>query len=344
MRTSEQVTPGHPDKLCDAIADTILDHYLAQDPDARVAVEVLAHRSEIILAGEVTSTERQDHSQITRQVLADIGYSEVWWPGFNEVEVRDRIAPQSPNLNTQIGEGAGDQGIVYGYATNATSELLPPEYVAATKVARHLYEQHLEYPDWVGPDGKATATVNEAGELEKITCSALHRTPLADTRRRLAESIREALNFDGHITVNPAGDFTVGGPAADTGLTGRKIIADSYGGRGRHGGGAFSGKDPSKVDRTGAYHARQLAVEYLQHNPGVSEVDVQLGWAIGGMTPLSIEIEADSRRVTPQGLVWQESPAQIADRLGLRAPAHRHQSAFGHFADTTKPWNQPRIG
>lgn len=342
MRTSEQVTPGHPDKLCDAIADTILDQYLTDDPSARVAVEVLAHRSEIILAGEITSSTRADHHALTHAVLNDTGYCEHWWPGFNELTIHDRIAPQSPNLNAAISDGAGDQGIVYGYATTATPQLLPLEFVTATEVARHLYEQHLTHPDLIGPDGKATATVNSDGKLEKITCSVLHRGTLTETRTRITDSVRALLNFDGPVHVNPAGEFTVGGPAADTGLTGRKIIADTYGGRGRHGGGAFSGKDPSKVDRTGAYQARQIAVEYLHANPTVAEVDVQIGWAIGALKPLSIEVMADGVPAGLDGVVWQESPRQVADRLGLRAPIHRKQSAFGHFSNPSNSWNQVR--
>lgn len=339
MRTSEQVSPGHPDKVCDFISDSILDKYLESDPEARVAVETLAYRDGIVLAGEVTSKADVDHEAVVRDALMRVGYTERWWPGVTFIPIHDNIHPQSPNLNAQIQDGAGDQGIVYGYACWGDS-FLPPEFTLATKAIEVLYGLARVYPKKFGPDSKATVTVNESGDPVLVTCSILHSCSVEETRRVVEESLFKVFGFGVEIRVNPSGEFTIGGPTGDTGLTGRKIIADTYGGRGRHGGGAFSGKDATKVDRTGAYLARKIAIEHLVENPKVYEVEVQLGWQIGNRYPISIEISEDGE-VTKTVLdeKWKLTPLEIAKKFGLLKPIHRHQSTLGHFYRTNTPWN-----
>lgn len=339
MRTSEQVSPGHPDKVCDQISDSILDEYLKTDSDARVAVETLAYRDGIVLAGEITSSAKVDHVSVVRDVIDRVGYTELWWPGVTNIPVYDNIHPQSPNLNKNIVDGAGDQGIVYGYAC-LEPKMLPREFVMSTMVTKILYHLSRKFPTRFGPDSKSTVTVDENGKPVLITCSILHSDSLEDTRDFVGKTLGRHFGSDVEIRVNPAGDFTVGGPTGDTGLTGRKIIADTYGGRGRHGGGAFSGKDATKVDRTGAYLARKIAIDHLAQADDVYEVEVQLGWQIGNKYPISVEILEDGAVVkTTLDDKWKMSPLEIAREFGLLNPLHRHQSAFGHFYQSDLPWN-----
>ena len=339
MRTSEQVSPGHPDKVCDQISDSILDEYLKTDSGARVAVETLAYRDGIVLAGEITSSAKVDHVSVVRDVIDRVGYTELWWPGVTNVPVYDNIHPQSPDLNKNIVDSAGDQGIVYGYAC-LEPKMLSREFVISTMVIEILYSLSKRYPTRFGPDSKSTVTVYEDGNPALITCSILHSDSLEDTRDFVGKTLEKFFGRDVEIRVNPAGDFTVGGPTGDTGLTGRKIIADTYGGRGRHGGGAFSGKDATKVDRTGAYLARKIAIDHLLCADGVYEVEVQLGWQIGNRYPISVEILEDGVVAeTTLDDKWKMSPLEIAREFGLLNPSHKYQSVFGHFYQDNLPWN-----
>lgn len=336
---SEQVTPGHPDKVADFISDSILDAVLEQDPAARVAVETLVTGSAIVLAGEISADADVDYSEVALSAVDEVGYDSLWWPQIGSLDVIDLIEPQSPNLNSQIRDGAGDQGMMYGYACREDG-CLPRDYLVATEIARKLFELHRRFPSEFGPDGKATAVVSDDGELLDVSVSLLHSIPLSQARKKIAEVLRSELNIVCPITVNPSGNFTVGGPGADTGLTGRKIIADTYGGRGRHGGGAFSGKDASKVDRTAAYYARQLAITALE-NSSAYEVEVQLGYAIGDLQPRSIRVCLDGKNISGSDKSELFTPAEVAALYELTSPVHSSHTFFGHFTDPDAPWNQP---
>ena len=335
---AEQVTPGHPDKLADQISDGILDAILAQDPYARVAVESLVTGSHIILAGETATAAEVDVKQVVENVITSTGYTEKWWPHLHEVQLLNLIQPQSPDLNQNIGDGAGDQGTMYGYAVRE-EHYLPPEYMIATAAAHAIYALHRERPDEFGCDGKTTATLDDYGKLTGITVAIHHGIPLNQCRSEVEDYVRAALNVDCPIAVNTSGAFTVGGAVADTGLTGRKIIADTYGGRGRHGGGAFSGKDARKVDRTGAYYARHLAIRALEQLDAY-EVEVQLGYSIGDLYPRALTIVADGEKVEWRPSEGLFTPRQVADKFGLHKPIHSESTCFGHFTDMTKSWNR----
>lgn len=366
--TSESVTCGHPDKVCDQIADAVLDAILAEDPAARVACEVTACTDRVHIMGEITSAFTPDYEEIARGVIRDIGYTQAH-SGFDarHCKIRVDVHGQSPDIDRGVSRseakdaGAGDQGMMFGYACRETPELMPLPIALAHALARRLEAVRRErlLPDLL-PDGKTQVTVEYAGGKPKriatVIVSAQHRET-ADTeelRGQVMEHVIQAvlppalLDENTVYYINPTGRFVIGGPAGDSGLTGRKIIADTYGGAARHGGGAFSGKDPTKVDRTGAYMARYIAKNIV--GAGLAErCEVQLAYAIGLADPVSVEVETfGTGRVSDEALAdWVNAqvdmrPAVIVERFGLRRPIYRPLACYGHFGENARDmgWEQ----
>jgi S-adenosylmethionine synthetase len=377
--TSESVTEGHPDKVADQISDAILDAHLAQDPNARVACETLVAPGLIVLAGEVTSFASVDVETIARAVVRDIGYDDPAL-GFaaGEVEVIDRIGAQSKEIGAGVdrsresraGEiadagllaGAGDQGMMFGYATRETPELMPLPIALAHRLARQLARvRHDGSLPGLRPDGKTQVTIRYrdgvAVGVERVLISTQHEPGV--TREFLEAALLEqvvlpvvpgALGDRAALTavllVNPAGSFVLGGPAADCGLTGRKIIVDSYGGMARHGGGAFSGKDPSKVDRSAAYAARHVAKNVVA--AGLADrCELQVAYAIGSARPVSVMVEtfgtgrlADERLAVIVDELFDLRPGALRKQLDLHRPIYRPTATYGHFGrdDLDLPW------
>ena len=362
--TAESVAAGHPDKVADAISDAILDAHLAQDPAARVAAETLVHADpdhttgQVTLAGEITSKARRvDHGAIVRRVLRRIGYTDVQKHGFaaDSAQILDTIGHQSPEIHRAAAKGAGDQGIVYGYATRETKTGIPLPLEISHALMRRLAEVRQKH-DWVGPDGKAQVTTRD-GRLEGLILSAPigHEIAEAEAERFVLEQIcRPVLNrynesWEGRVPLqfNTGGRWTVGGPLRDAGLTGRKLAVDTYGGLASHGGGAFSGKDASKMDRAGAYAARELALWLIQHPlwpEELTEVTVGLAFAIGSEQPVAIHLPG----LNPGWVAlftdqirsnFDLSPTAIRQRLGLTRPIFERTAAFGHFGRPGEfPW------
>lgn len=307
LRTAECVSPRHPDKLCDRISDAILDAYLEQDPKSRVAVEAVGSHGKILVTGEVTSrAEDVQIEEIVREVAGD-GY-----------EITTHIFEQSPEIaqGVDVG-GAGDQGIMTGYATRETDTYMPKEYELARGLCQAVYEK---YPY----DGKTQVTLNDTGDITSVVCS-FQNAPKYELEKLVKETISNAHEY--HI--NPAGDWTVGGFDADVGLTGRKIIVDNYGPEVAVGGGAFSGKDASKVDRSAAYMARRIAVDVLESNPSASKVFVKLAYAIGHPDALMAVATIDGVHRKVEG--YDLTPAGIRSFLELDAPVYKETAAWGHF-------------
>ena len=310
-RTAESVSPKHPDKLCDQISDAILDAHLAQDPDARVAVDVAGGHGTVFVTGEVTSRANVDIGAIVRRIAGD-------------VELIDRLVPQSTEIaqGVDIG-GAGDQGIMIGYATSETPELLPLEVVLSRALNQALYEH---WPH----DGKTQVTLD--GDTIASVVASFQHAPHDELRNVvevwLDEQDRAPVADNVQLHINPAGDWQVGGFDADAGLTGRKLAVDNYGPRIPIGGGAFSGKDPSKVDRSAAYIARKIAVDYLQQREA-SEVFVRLAYAIGHDQPLEATVIIDGAQEQVQG--YDLSPNGIIETLQLKRPIYEQTARYGHF-------------
>ena len=310
-RTAESVSPKHPDKLCDQISDAILDAHLAQDPDARVAVDVAGGHGTVFVTGEVTSRANVDIGAIVRRIAGD-------------VELIDRLVPQSTEIaqGVDIG-GAGDQGIMIGYATSETPELLPLEVVLSRALNQALYEH---WPH----DGKTQVTLD--GDTIASVVASFQHAPHDELRNVvevwLDEQDRAPVADNVQLHINPAGDWQVGGFDADAGLTGRKLAVDNYGPRIPIGGGAFSGKDPSKVDRSAAYIARNIAVDYLQQREA-SEVFVRLAYAIGHDQPLEATVIIDGAQEQVQG--YDLSPNGIIETLQLKRPIYEQTARYGHF-------------
>ncbi len=363
--TSECVTTGHPDKVADRISDSILDACLAQDPDARVACEALVTTDFCCISGEITTTASVDYEAIARQTIREIGYTHPG-DGFDaeSVEILCRIHTQSPDIalgtNDQVG-GAGDQGMMFGGACNQTPELMPLAGAMARALTNRLTQMVAENP-LLRPDGKAQVTVefDQAGNpigVETVVVSIMHSA--AFEIEQLRQYIRELViapvlssyGFDirdvCNIFINPTGKFVVGGPAGDTGLTGRKIIVDTYGGYFCHGGGAFSGKDPTKVDRSAAYMARYMAKNLVA--AGLCDrVQVELAYAIGVAEPVSVLVDTygtgkvpDERLTELLRREFDLTPAGIIRTLDLRRPIYAETAAKGHFGITQgRPWER----
>jgi S-adenosylmethionine synthetase len=362
--TSESVSEGHPDKVSDYIADSILDAYIAVDPQSRVACEVLCKEDSVVVAGEITSQGQVDHEAITRQAIREIGYVDRT-SAFNaeKVRVMQMISKQSADIalgvdrekNREKEQGAGDQGIMFGYATTETPEWMPLPIVLAHRLTKGLAaDRRSGNHPWICPDAKSQVSVlYEDGEPVRVTdvlVSTQHRPEV--TREQIAEYVRERLAprtlgdwFDPGIlfAINPTGNFVHGGPSADCGVTGRKIIADTYGGAAHHGGGAFSGKDPSKVDRSAAYFCRFVARQILK-NELAQRVEIQVAYAIGLAKPMSIKIETfgtgNPTAVKEIVARYDFRPAAIIERLNLLRPIYRSTTNYGHFGKKGLPWEE----
>jgi S-adenosylmethionine synthetase len=367
--TSESVTEGHPDKICDQISDAILDAILKEDKQARVAVETSVTTGLVLVSGEITTNTYVNIQEIVRKTVKEIGYDRGKY-GFDadNLAVLVAIDPQSPDIAMGVDEtkdheqGAGDQGIMFGYATNETEEYMPITISLAHKLARRLTEvrkkgivKHLR------PDGKTQVTVefdenNQPSRIDSIVVSTQHAPNI--TQEELREQIiknviqpiipKKLLDENTKYYINPTGKFVIGGPQGDAGLTGRKIIVDTYGGVGRHGGGAFSGKDPSKVDRSAAYAARYVAKNIVASGLA-DKCEVQLAYAIGVAKPMSIHVDTFgsnhvSEDVIRQAIVEQFDlrPKAIIESLKLKEVTYRPVAAYGHFGrdDLDLPWER----
>lgn len=354
--TSESVTEGHPDKVCDQISDALLDEFLRQDPDSRVAAESMTTTGIVFVAGEVTSKGRVDVQKIVRDTIREIGYDK---PDFgfdcDSCSVLAALHEQSPDISMGVTategkeQGAGDQGLMFGYATNETPQLMPLPIMMAHQLSMKLAQSRKKKElGWLRPDGKSqVSVVYEDGvpkRIDTVVVSTQHSPDISLEQLReevVSKVIKPVCGnwIDGKtkFLVNPTGRFVIGGPPGDTGLTGRKIIADTYGGMGRHGGGAFSGKDPSKVDRSACYMARYVAKNVVA--AGLADkCEVQVAYAIGVAEPVSVmvdtfgtgkvaeeEIEAKVRKV------FDMKPAGIIKTLDLKRPVYRKTAAYGHF-------------
>ncbi|MFT4308785.1 MAG: methionine adenosyltransferase [Candidatus Woesearchaeota archaeon] len=363
--TSESVTEGHPDKICDQVSDAILDDLLRQDPESRVAVETLATTGLLMIAGEVRTEGYADVERIARGVLERIGYTD---PAYGitaqDAAVLTAIHEQSPDIARGVDPsedkelGAGDQGIMFGYATDETPEYLPLPISLAHRLAHRLAQVRKDGTiEGLGPDGKTQVTVEYDGRkplrVSHVVISSQHRKEIAiETVRQALEThvarhvLANLIDDETLFHINPSGPFIIGGPQADTGLTGRKIIIDTYGGGARHGGGAFSGKDPSKVDRSAAYAARYVAKNLVA--AGLAQrCEIQLSYAIGISEPLSIAIEtfgtskaAEDELVAAVRAVFDLSPAGIIRMLDLKKPVYERTAAYGHFGREGFRWEQ----
>ncbi len=354
--TSESVTEGHPDKICDQVSDSILDELINQDPDSRVAVEAMTTTGIVFVAGEVTSKARIDSQQIIRSTLKDIGYNGSKY-GFdgNSCAVLTSIHEQSPDISMGVSknengvQGAGDQGLMFGYATSETAELMPLPITLAHKLTMKLAMVRKDkILDWIGPDGKSQVSVIYEDSIPKkidtVVVSTQHTEDVSISQVReevISKVIKpicdELINDSTKFLVNPTGRFVIGGPVGDTGLTGRKIIADTYGGMGRHGGGAFSGKDPSKVDRSACYMARYVAKNIVGSGLA-SKCEVQLAYAIGVADPVSIMVDtfntgkiSEEKIETQVREIFDTRPVGIIETLQLKRPIYKKTAAYGHF-------------
>ena len=339
--TVESVTSGHPDKVCDQISDAILDAYLKKDPKSRVAVETFGGHGKIVIGGEVTSNAKVDYIKIARKIYKEIGYTD-------EPEISANIVTQSPDIAMGVDTGgAGDQGIMYGFATDETLEFLPKGVVLAHKLAKSLEEARKSKKiKWLKPDGKTQVTYTD-GKLHTVLVSAQHSkdVELEKIKKEITEKIINPLLSNEEkktvkILVNPTGKFIQGGFEADTGLTGRKIMVDTYGGIIPHGGGCFSGKDATKVDRSGAYMARYTAKNLVASGYG-KEILVSVAYAIGMAEPLMIEAinEKGENLAEIVRKNFDFKPLSIIKKLSLRKPIFQQTATYGHFGKKL-PWEK----
>ena len=353
--TAESVTEGHPDKLCDTIADAVLNACLLGDPDSRVACEVLATAGKITVAGEITTKSMPDIPHIVCKTVRQIGYS-----GNYEVEVD--IHDQSPDIagavNSENEITAGDQGIVYGYACRETPQLLPLPVVLAHRITMGLTEaRHNHLLEWLRPDGKAQVSVEyEDGKpmrVRTVVVSAQHEPEVSQKELRetvyqliLVPALEKYLDQNTGVLINPSGSFVLGGFEADTGLTGRKLMVDTYGGVVPHGGGALSGKDCTKVDRSGAYMARYLAKNIVAASLA-EKCTVSMAYAIGKAEPLYVQADTHGTGVYPDAvlaeavkLIFDLMPTGMANTLQLMEPIYQKYCNYGHFTHQSAPWEQ----
>lgn len=367
--SSESVGEGHPDKVADYISDSVLDACLAADPESRVACETLVKSNCVFLAGEITTGAQLNYESIVRQAIRDIGYihdDDIFHA--DKVFISNILTAQSPDIaqgvNAEAAEGkgtaeqgAGDQGIMFGYACNQTPELMPAPVMYAHRLLREMAHQRKEVKvPWLRPDVKSQVALdyegNEVVGIRNVVISTQHSASVSlETIREfcIEEVIRkvlptELLKEDTEFLINPTGNFVIGGPQGDAGLTGRKIIVDTYGGWARHGGGAFSGKDPSKVDRSAAYFTRWVAKNIVA--AGLADAcEIEVAYAIGHPHPTSIHIdtfgtgkEPDAKITEAAKKVFSFKPADIVSQLGLLRPIYRESTHYGHFGKDTLPW------
>jgi S-adenosylmethionine synthetase len=365
--TSESVSEGHPDKVADQISDAILDALLAQDPQSRVAVETLVTSGLVVLGGEVTTQADVEPREIAREAIRDIGYTD---PRLrfdaDSCGVVSSIDEQSGDISQGVDgqkeQGAGDQGLMFGYACRETADLMPMAITFAHRLVQELahIRKETDKMPYLRPDSKSQVTIEY--EDDRMTPKRIHTVVLSTqhdegvTQKKIKENIRDILlpqalpedllDDDLILHVNPTGRFVTGGPHADTGLTGRKIIVDTYGGKGAHGGGAFSGKDPSKVDRSATYAARHVAKNLVAAEL-CDEAIVQLAYAIGVSEPVSIDVNTNGTGKLPDEALcdlvhehFELSPAAIIDRLNLLKPRYRKTAAYGHFGRDDFPWEE----
>ncbi|MGH9237071.1 MAG: methionine adenosyltransferase [Vicinamibacterales bacterium] len=361
--TSESVSEGHPDKVCDYISDSILDACLAQDTKSRVACETLVKSDTVVLAGEITTNATLDYDKIVRQAVKEIGYTDPTEPFCDTtLKLISLITRQSNEISQGVTEatsqsgdqGAGDQGIMFGYATDESPEMMPLPILLAHKLTKGMADDRKAGKvDFLRPDSKSQVSLtydgNDPKEVTAVVVSTQH-SPAAD-QKRITAYVREDLGprtlgqwWNNNLTlyVNPTGSFIHGGPSADAGVTGRKIIVDSYGGWGRHGGGAFSGKDPSKVDRSSAYFCRYVAKQVVA--AGIAKkAEIQVGYAIGMAKPVSVKVDTfhtgDERAAAEFVMnAFDFRPRAIIDKLDLLRPIYRQSTNYGHFGRLGLPW------
>ena len=360
--SSESVTEGHPDKVCDYISDSILDAYLAADKRSRVACEALCKGQVVVLAGEITSEVNIDHDSVVRRAIRECGYADnsQSFSGDN-VQIIPLLTQQAQEIAAAVDaiqagdQGAGDQGIMFGYATDETPELMPLPILLAHRLAQTLAgDRKTGCIPWLRPDGKTQVSVAYEGSSPARVCTVLvsaqhaqgieqgtiHNYVVGDLAPR---ALGRWHSQDIEFIVNPSGSFVTGGPTADCGLTGRKIIADTYGGAARHGGGAFSGKDPSKVDRSAAYFCRYVARQLIL-NGIAQKAELQVAYAIGRAKPVSIRVDTfgtgDSRAAEEYVGSFDFRPAAIIERLDLLRPIYRQTTNYGHFGKPELPWER----
>lgn len=361
--TSESVTEGHPDKVCDYISDSILDAHLEQDPNAHVACDCLAKSDLIVVAGEITSAAAIDYEALVREALREIEPHETDYA--DTVGIKLKLTEQSAEIAEGVGgqgrenpaeeQGAGDQGIMFGYATDETPELMPLPILLAHRLTHGLAEDRKSGRiPWLRPDGKAQVAVEyQGGHPQRVTnvlVSTQHAPEMTDRQDEILEYVWKDLcprvlgawyRADLEPLVNPTGSFEQGGPSADSGVTGRKIIVDTYGGAARHGGGAFSGKDPSKVDRSAAYFARWAARQIVLQGM-TRRAEIQVSYIIGRSTPMSLHVDTfgtgDEAAAADYVRVLDWRPGAIIEQLDLLRPIYRSTTNYGHFGCAGLPW------
>jgi len=357
--TSESVTEGHPDKICDQISDAFLDEFLRQDPDSRVAIETMVTTDFVAVSGEVTSKanfDKKAQENLVRKIIREIGYDNKDLMFDTEsCEVTLRLHSQSPDISQGVTatnekeQGAGDQGLMFGYASNETKELMPMPILLAHKLTQKLAEvRKNKILPWIRPDGKSQVSIryenNKPTKIETIVISTQHAPEISQeeiSKQVIDNVIKPVLgnlwSEKIKIHINPTGKFVIGGPHGDTGVTGRKIIVDTYGGYGRHGGGAFSGKDPSKVDRSACYMCRYIAKNIVA--AGLAErCEVQLAYAIGVAEPVSLYVNTFGSNKIPEEDIeelvrknFNMKPSGIISQLNLKRPIYRKTASYGHF-------------
>jgi len=369
--TSESVTEGHPDKLCDYISDSVLDAYLSKDSRARVACETVAGKGEIVVTGEITSSASVDIEKIVRKAIKEVGYgNENIDIDPDKCKIHINMSKQSPDIaqgvdksleeksgEGLVSEGAGDQGLMFGFACDETPTLMPMPIYLAHNLARRLTEvRKLGIIDYLRPDGKTQVTVEYEGNhpvrIDTIVLSTQHEQNVdldvlkTDIMNEVIFKVipKELLDENTKYYINPTGRFVIGGPFGDSGLTGRKIIVDTYGGYSRHGGGAFSGKDPTKVDRSASYMARHLAKNIVA-NGYAKRCEIQLSYAIGVAKPISIYIDTFGTATIPEEEIIEKinnkfdlTPRGIINYLKLQEPIYKQTTNYGHFGKNNLPW------
>ncbi len=360
--TSESVTEGHPDKMADQISDAVLDAVLEQDPRGRVACETLLKTGYVMIAGEITTSARLDYPRLARETVRKIGYTDGAM-GFdcNTCAVLVAVDQQSADIAQGVDTGgAGDQGMMFGYACDETPELMPAPIQYAHAVTRQLAKVRKAGADFLRPDGKSQVSVEyrdgKPVRIDTVVVSTQHAADISN--KKLHEAVRELviakalpkrlLDKKTKFHINPTGRFVIGGPMGDTGVTGRKIIVDTYGGMGRHGGGAFSGKDPSKVDRSAAYMGRYIAKNVVASGLA-ARCEVQVAYAIGVAEPVSVLVEtfgtavvAEEKIARAVRKVFGLKPREIMEKLDLRRPIYEKTAAYGHFGRTEKAFTWER--